>query len=145
FAAPPTEGRTARLWIGLGVAGLAVLLCCGGGLAALVGLVVAGNQAVNEQARAVVGSYYEAVKDRKYAKAYGLLCASARNRETPREFERRVAAEPEISSYRIGEPAVAGQVTVPVDVTYASGRQTRQEVSLDQNTGTGKLEVCGVG
>jgi hypothetical protein len=144
FAAPPTEGRTLRMWIGLGVAGLAVVLFCGGGAAALVGLVVAGGQAANEQARAVVGDYFAAVKDKQYGKAYDLLCDSDQSRESPAQFERRVAAQPEISAYRVGEPSVAGRVTVPVDVTYSGGKQDFQLISLAQDSGTGRLEVCGV-
>lgn len=143
FAAPPTEGRTTRVWIGLGVAGLALVLCCGGGAAALVGLAVAGGQAVNEQARAVVGDYLAALRDKEYGKAYDLLCDTDQSRESPAEFERRVAAGPELAAYQVGEASVSDRVTVPVTLTYSGGDQDSQEVTLDQDTGSGRLEVCG--
>jgi hypothetical protein len=144
FAAPPTEGRTVRMWIGLGVAALAVVLCCGGGVAALIGLAVAGTQAINEQARAVVGDYLDAVSHDKYDKAYSLLCDDAQKRESPREFQQRVTAEPEIASYKVHEATVNTQVTVPVDVTYDGGSRDNLRFFLAQDGRSGALEVCGV-
>lgn len=143
FPAPPTEGRTARVWIGLGVAGLAVALCCGGGATALVGLVVTGSEAVNEQAHVVVGDYLNAVKNHEYDKAYGLLCDAVQGRESPRQFAQRVAAGPQITSYHIGQLGLTGDLTVPVEVTYEGGAQDTRRVALAQDTGTGRLEVCG--
>jgi hypothetical protein len=144
FAAPPTEGRTLRMWLGLGVAGLAVLLCCGGGVAAVVGLTVAGSQAVNEQARAVAGNYFDAITNKEYGQAYGLLCDDAQRRESAREFEQRVSAEPSIDSYRLGEVTLASEVIVPVGVTYSGGGQGDLQVTMAQDSRTGTLEVCGI-
>ncbi|WP_091108061.1 hypothetical protein [Micromonospora citrea] len=143
FAAPPTEGRNTRLWLGLGAGALAVLLCCGGGGAAVVGLVVTGVQAVREQGHTVSTDYYQALVERKYGAAYDQLCDDAQRRESRGEFERRVAAEPQISAFRVGE-VDATTLTVPVDVTYTGGRQDRQEVVLGQDRETGGMEVCGV-
>lgn len=144
FAAPPTEGRTMRMWIGLGVAGLAVLLCCGGGVAAVVGLTVAGTEAINEQARAVAGDYFEAVSNEEYDKAYDFLCDAAQRRESPREFEERVSEEPEIDSFLIGEVTVVSDLIVPVGVTYAGGGRDDLQVRLAQDGRTGALEICGI-
>ena len=143
FAAPPTEGRTMRMWIGLGVAALAVLLCCGGGTAAVIGLAVSGTEAINEQARAVVGDYLDAVIHDDFGKAYDLLCVDAQRRESPPEFERRVSAEPKIAAYQVGNVSVSDLV-VPVDITYAGGNQDNLRASLDQDTQTGGLKVCGI-
>ncbi|MEU4774768.1 hypothetical protein [Micromonospora sp. NPDC023644] len=143
FAAPPTEGRNTRLWLGLGAGALAVLLCCGGGGAAVVGLAVTGVQAVREQGRAVSTDYYQALVERKYGAAYDQLCDDAQRRESRREFERRVAAEPRIATFRVGD-VDAVSLTVPVDVTYTGGQQDRQEVTLGQDQQTGGMEVCGV-
>ncbi|KAB1135129.1 hypothetical protein AB0B83_08235 [Micromonospora sp. NPDC049060] len=143
FAAPPTEGRNTRLWLGLGAGALAVLLCCGGGGAAVVGLAVTGVQAVREQGRTVSTDYYRALVERKYGAAYDQLCDDAQRRESRREFERRVAAEPQIATFRVGD-VDAVSLTVPVDVTYTGGRQDRQEVTLGQDQQTGGMEVCGV-
>jgi hypothetical protein len=126
------------------VAALAVLLCCGGGAAALLGLAVTGTQAVNERARVVVEEYFDAVEHEEYAKAYALLCGDVRRRESPSEFERRVAAEPELSSYTVRDATIANEVIVPVDVTYVGGGGRTLRVVLAQDTGTGEFEVCGV-
>jgi hypothetical protein len=144
FAAPPTEGRTLRLWVGLGVGALAVVLCCGGGAAALVGLGIAGTEAANEQARAVAGDYFAAVRDSDFATAYDLLCDEDQSRESPAEFERRISAEPEIDSYRVREASLGNDVVVPVDVTYEGGGQQTERVTLAPDSKTGALEVCGV-
>lgn len=143
FAAPPTEGRNTRLWLGLGAGALALLLCCGGGGAAVIGLAVTGVQAIDEQGRAVSTDYYQALVERKYGAAYDQLCDAAQRRESRREFERRVAAEPQVAAYRVGE-VDPSNLTVPVDVTFTGGRQERQQVVLGQDRQTGGLEVCGV-
>ncbi|SCL42085.1 hypothetical protein GA0074692_6648 [Micromonospora pallida] len=143
FAAPPTEGRSTRMWLGLGAGGLALLLCCGGGAAAVIGLAVAGTQALDEQGRAVTGDYYGALVDDRYTEAYDLLCRDLRERESRTEFERRVTAEPTIASYRVGDVNL-NDLTVPVDVTLDGGGQEAQLVILAQNSSTGRLEVCGV-
>lgn len=144
FAAPPLEGRTLRVWLGIGVAGLAFLLCCGGGAAALVGLVVAGSQAIDEQSRAVVGDYFGALRDRDYDRAYELLCDPAQGQESPERFRQRVAAEPAISDYRVGKSSTMDEITVPVEVTYTGGARDTLQVILRQDTRSGALEVCGI-
>ncbi|HEX5542083.1 MAG TPA: hypothetical protein VFX60_11070 [Micromonospora sp.] len=144
FAAPPTEGRTTRIWLGIGAAALGVLLCCGGGTAAVIGLGVAATQAVKEQARAVVGDYLDAVTDREYGKAYGLLCDAIQRQETPNEFRQRVSAEPRITDYQVGDVRLTDRVTVPVDVTYVGGTTDLLRFQLEQDNKTGEMEVCGI-
>jgi len=144
FAAPPVEGRTARLWIGFGVAALVVVLCCGGGTAALVGLIVTGTEAINEQAQAVAEDYFDAVSQREYGTAYGLLCERVQGQESSGEFERRLSREPQIVEFQVGDVSVTNRIVVPVDVSYAGGGADNLRVSLAQNTGTGELEVCGI-
>ncbi|MFY1687218.1 hypothetical protein [Plantactinospora sp. WMMB782] len=144
FAAPPSEGRGARLWLGLGVAALAVVLFCGGGGAALTGLLVFGTQALNEQARSVVTDYFDALDDDDLDKAYDLLCESAQQAESPAEFAQRVGAEPEIASFRIGDVSLTSELSVPVDVTYDSGGQESLRALLDQDQSSGGLRVCEI-
>ena len=144
FAAPPVEGRTARVWIGLGVAALALVLCCGGGTVALVGLIVTGTEAINEQARVAVDDYFEAVSKQDFGAAYGMLCAEAQRRESPDEFAERLVEEPEIDTYSMGQVSVTSRIVVPVEVTYSEGGSDTLRVSLNQDTGTGELEVCGI-
>jgi hypothetical protein len=109
----------------------------------VVGLAVAGTQAIDEQAQAVTGDYYQALVDEDYGKAYDLLCDDAQSRESRPEFERRVTAEPEIATYDVGE-VDTNNLTVPVDVTYDGGGQDVQQVTLAQDGNDGSLEVCGV-
>jgi hypothetical protein len=143
FAAPPIEGRGARVWLGLGAGALALLLCCGGGGAALVGLVVSNVQAIEEQGRAVTDDYYRGLVERKYGQSYDALCDDAQRRESRAEFERRVSAEPRIASYRVGEVDPV-TLTVPVAVTLGGGSRVDQQVTLAPDEQTGAMEVCGV-
>jgi hypothetical protein len=143
FAAPPIEGRTARLWLGLGAAALAVVLFCGGGTVTLVGLSVASTQALREQSRTVISEYLDAVKKDDFGKAYDLLCERLRRQESERTFEQRVRAEPEIGTYRVGEPIGPNQDQVPVDVTYVQGGQDRLTFSLVAES-AGGLQICGI-
>ena len=145
FAAPPTEGRTRRLWLGLGAGALALVLCCGGGGAALVGLALTSTEAFKEHARAAAGEYFAAVRDKDYRKAYNLLCDDEQNRESPDEFEERISAEPEIASYKVDKDVGWGDETyVTVDITYTGGGQDTNRVDLVTDTKTGSLEVCGI-
>ncbi|MEE6258697.1 hypothetical protein [Plantactinospora sonchi] len=143
FAAPPTEGRTLRMWLGIGVAALAVLLVCGGGGAALIGLLVSSTEAVNEQAKAVVTDYFDAVDDEQFSQAYNLLCDATKQRESPTEFARRVGAEPDIASFQVGDLVMGNTLSVPVDVTYAQGGQDQLHALLEQDPVNG-LTICEI-
>jgi hypothetical protein len=144
FPAPPVEGRSTRLWLGLGAAGLAVLLCCGGGLAAGIGLVVTGTQAINERARAAVGGYLDDVRAGRYQEAYDALCPELRRLESPRQFAERLRDEPSISGYDLRDVEVGAQVVLPVDVRYTGGAGDTLRFQLEQDSGTGEFEVCGI-
>lgn len=144
FAAAPIEGRSARMWLGLGVAGAALALCCGGGGLAFIGFAITGTQALNEQADRVVGDYLDAVIAEDWERAYERLCDRDRNEESLEAFTRRESAAPEITSYQLGDlDLTEPELRLPVDLTYAEGRTERVEVPLEQNTSTGELEVCG--
>ena len=118
FAAPPVEGRTARVWIGLSVAALALLLCCGGGTVALVGLLVTSSEAINEQAQATVDDYFAAVSQQDFTAAYRMLCTDAQRRETSDEFAERLSEQPEVDSYSVGQASMTTPIVVQVSVTY---------------------------
>jgi hypothetical protein len=147
FAAPPSEGRSSRLWLGLGAAGLALVLCCGGGVAAVAGLLVAGTRAIDEQAKIVVTDYLDAVSAEEYGEAYNLLCPDLRQRESLAAFERRVEAEPEISSFEVGDTDLTSttDIVVPVQVSYAAGGTDSLRFVMEQDSRTGGLLVCGDG
>ena len=145
FAAPPTEGRTKRLWLGLGAAGLFVLLCCGGGAAAIGGLTVVGVRAIDEQARVVVTDYVEALQSAEYGEAYALLCDARQRAQTASDFARTESLAPRIDRFQVHSTETGSRdIIVPVDVTYATGSSSTLSFVMAQDTGTGGLEVCGV-
>ena len=144
FPAPPVEGKGRRIGLGLGVGAAVLLLVCGGGLAAVIGLTTSFSRALNEQAHKVVTSYLAALHDRRYDQAYGMLCQQAKDRESPAMYRSRVTAEPAIASYRVGQLDLT-QLSVPVDLTYTSGSTAQLAAYLDQNKRTGAFEVCELG
>jgi hypothetical protein len=145
FPAPPTEGRSTRVWLGLGAAGLAVALCCGGGIAALVGIVVTTPGAVNEQAHAAVREYLDALKQADYGAAYDALCESERRVESRDSYIRRHRADPRVTGYALGEVDLnRTPVEVPADITYDTGSRTTVTYILSQDPSTATFEVCGI-
>jgi hypothetical protein len=131
--------------LGLGAAGLAVLLCCGGGLAAVVALGVTGARAVSERAQVAVGDYLDDVRAGRYDDAYDSLCPALRRRESAGQFAERVAGEPSISGYDMHDANLnTGRIILPVDVRYTGGRRETLQFELKQDASTGELEVCGI-
>ena len=146
FAAAPVEGRTARLWLGLGLAGAVLALCCGAGVVALGGLIFTGVEAVNEQARAATADYLDAEIAGDWQEAYEQRCARDRRAESLPAFTDRVSSLPRIESYRLDDAAITpeGMIRMPATVRYADGSSERLSVPLVQNSETGRLEVCGL-
>lgn len=146
FAAAPVEGRSARLWLGLGVAGALLVLCCGGGLVSITGLVVTSVQALDEQAQRAVADYLDAEIESAWEDAYQQLCEQDRQAETLAQYRQRVAQLPRIEDYTLGSVAFtpAGEVQLPADVEYVDGGSERLRVPLLQNPQTGAFEVCGL-
>jgi hypothetical protein len=145
FAAPPSEGRTARVWLGLGVAGLAVVLCCGGGIAALVGLIVTGTAAINERAHTAVEEYLQAVGAERYDQAYRMLCDELREQESLSEFRSQVVGAPKVREYVLHETRLRndGDIVVPADVTYTNDVQESVNYRVTQDSGSGEIRFCG--
>jgi hypothetical protein len=143
FPAPPTEGRRLRIGVGLGIGALVMLLVCGGGVAAVVGLVTVMNRALNEQAEVVVGAYLDDIGARRYAEAYASLCAETRATLTEAQFTGQVADDEPIRSYEVGDVNLTDvNLAVPVDVTYESGDTAQLRAYLGQNPETGQFQVC---
>jgi hypothetical protein len=145
FPAPPTEGRRRRIGLGLGLAAGILVLACGGGVAILAGLGVVMNNALNEQAKVVIGDYLDDVKAKRYAEAYDSLCARTRATVTKSEFTSDAQTAQPLQSWRVGDLDLASvDLAVPVEVTYAGGGSGRLEAHLGQNRETGQFEVCSV-
>lgn len=145
FAAAPVEGRTARVWLGLGVAGALLVLCCGVGFASLVGLAVTGVQALNEQSQRAVDDYLSARVEGEWQEAYELRCDQDQQDESLAEYTDRVSGEPRIESYELGEAEITprGDLQLPAVVDYADEGSERLLVPLAQDPDTGQIEVCG--
>ena len=145
FPAPPTEGRGQRVGLGLGIGAGVLLLVCGGGVAAVIGLVSVAGRALNEQVHVVVGEYLDDVRAKRYNEAYDEQCQEAKDAETRVEFAKRVASDRPIASYRVGDMSLATiDFAVPVDVTYDNGDSGQLSVYLGQDPSTRRFQVCGV-
>ena len=145
FPAPPTEGRGRRIGLGLGIGGAVLVLVCGGGVAAAVGLVTVMSSALNEQAHVVVGDFFDAVKAKRYGEAYNAQCQDVKDQETQAEFANRIRSSEPIVSYTVGDVDLASvDLAVPVQVTYSSGTSEQLQVHLGQDRETGAFQVCGI-
>ncbi len=142
FPAPPAEGGGARLGWALAVAGLFLVLCCGGGTAAVVGFVVTQDAAVDEQSRAVVGGYLDALRDGDYDEAYEKLCDKDQARLSKDRFEARERARKPLQSYEIGELNL-NSLAVPVTERYRDGTSANVTYRLQQDPNTAAFEICG--
>jgi hypothetical protein len=144
FAAPPQEGRTTRVWLGLGAAGLAVLLCCGGGLAAIVGLGLTAVDSLNERAHATVGKYLQDLGADRYPDAYKLLCGDIRSQESLSDFTARMSQRPKVTDYVLHRAKILNsEVDVPADLTYTDNTQAQVTYRLVTDQSTGDVQVCG--
>jgi hypothetical protein len=144
FPAPPVEGKGKRVGWALGIAAGVLVLVCGGGLAAVIGLTASMGGALKEQAHVVVADYLDALHDREYDRAYRMLCEQAQDDESAAEFRSRVGETDPIASYRLGDLDLIN-MTVPVDATYAGGETAQLEAYLGQDSDTGAFEVCELG
>lgn len=142
FPAPPAEGGGARLGWALAVAGVFLVLCCGGGTAALIGFFVTQVAATNEQSQAVVGSYLEALREQDYDAAYELLCDDEQAELSKDRFASRERARKRLQSYDIGEFDL-NSGTVPVTERYRDGTTDVVTYVLEPDEKTAQLEICG--
>lgn len=141
FAAPPTERDRKRLWIGLGVGGAALLLCCVGGLVGFGALAVIGQRTLPSQARTVVGDFLDRLSQQEWGEAYDLLCQPRRRSEGLAAFTDRQQQYPQIDSYAVATPA---QKTAPFVVTaQVRDRDGDEEDERYQVVAeSGQLKVC---
>jgi hypothetical protein len=131
-----------RLWWALGTGALAILLCCGGGIAVFVGMIVTGTRAAQEQAEQTVGHYVESLERGKFDEAYNLVCDELQQRYTAddlEDLERRTVTS---TGFTVGNLDLT-TLQIPVQLRYASGEPREVTYQLTQDKSTGKIEVCG--
>lgn len=145
FAAPPSEGRTARVWWGLGLGALAAVLCCGVGLTSIIGLGVTEVAATNERAHATVENYLQAVGAARYSEAYDMLCEELRSRQSRQAFTDRVSGGTKVREYELFQTqAGTSEWTVPANVTYTDGTRTDVTYRVAWDANAGDMRFCGV-
>jgi len=143
FPAPPVEGRGKRIGWSIGIAIGVVVLVCGLGAAALIGVGLANRSSEQEKADVAISSYLGAVRAGKYDQAYNLLCDEAQEDESPAAFRARVSQEPVIESWTIGDLDPFTGV-VPVDATYDDGSSAQLRAYLGVDAGTASFRVCEI-
>jgi hypothetical protein len=144
FPAPPVEGKGKRIGWALGIGAGVMLLICGGGVAAVAGLITSANSALEEQTHKVVTEYLDAVIAERYDKAYSMLCREAKEDESPAEYRVRVSGMEPIVSYTLDKLDLIN-FAVPVHAKYDTGETGELEAYLGQNEDTGAFEVCDLG
>jgi len=142
FPAPPAEGGGARLGWGLGIAGAAVVLCCGGGLVAFLGFGVSQVAALNEQAHVVVSEYLGDLRDEKYDDAYKLLCDREQAALTRDRFEARERAREPLHDFTVGQFDI-NTGKIPVTERYEDGTSGQVIYIFASDPKTAQLEICG--
>lgn len=144
FITPPTDGARQRRFLTGWLTAAAAVVCCGGALFGLGGLVVLGDRMIVESTQVAVRDYLTAVQAKDYSKAYSQLCDSEQQRVDEELYAFNTSREPQISSFVVGEPALAGQdIRVPATLRYVDGRSEAVTYLLDQDEKTGGFEVCG--
>jgi hypothetical protein len=144
FAAPPTERDRKRTWISLGIGGAIVLLCCVGGILGIGGLVVAEQRAIPAEARTVVRTYLDGLRDNDYHKSYNVLCSPLKQRESYTEFANRHRAESQVRTYTISDPQPVGsRVLVPTTIQTVDGTGSSVQFTLISDQRSGALRICG--
>jgi hypothetical protein len=121
------------------------IVCCLGGIAGVVGVVVLGERAVDELARTSVGNFYQGIMDGKYPTAYRHLCDRERGQLSMREFQDKVEDGPKIASYQVGEFQAPDleTLTVSVRLEFQGGDPRQLRLKLAQDANTGAIQICG--
>jgi hypothetical protein len=140
FAAPPTDRNKRGLWIGLIVGGLALVLCCVGGVFGIGVLVVGSTEQAKNQATTSVTNYLNATHDGDWEAARRELCSRLAARYSAAQLEAQ-EAQLRFTSYTLDEPVIADAVEVLAHLNTSSGEV--QRLFLLDTEGT-RLAICGI-
>jgi hypothetical protein len=145
FAAPPGERDRRRLWIGLGVGGALLALCCVGGIFGFGALVVQTSRSLLTEATTVVSDYLDGLHDADYQKSYDQLCSSLQNQVSREQFATTQADQPGLISYTLDTPRAQGtSVYVQAHVVRADGPQEPAFRLVQERRGATALKICAI-
>lgn len=141
FAAPPRDRDLRGLWIGLGVGGLVLALCCVGG-ALGGGFLLAGLEGVaRSQLASVVDDYLTALRAEDYATARAQLCPEQQRTHTLAWYEDEYRGS-EVTAFTVHEDRVdVNLVQVPADVTRRGQGESLMTFTMLQQTT--RWVICG--
>jgi hypothetical protein len=140
FAAPPSDKSRRGLWIGLGVGGLVLVLCCVGGLVGIGVLVVGATDQAKRQATEVVTVYLTALRNGDYRTAHAQYCDRLAGQTTREELAAETRAQP-FTDFRLDEPRLTNAIEVTAHLTTRSGEVDK--IFLLDTAGQ-DLQICGI-
>jgi hypothetical protein len=140
FAVPPRDRDNKRLWIGLGIGGLVLVLCCVGGIAGIGVLAAGGDSIAKSQASSVVRTFLEAIGNEDYPEAYGQICDEITEKVSLDDFERAYRGD-RLDSFTVG--AVNATSTITVDATLDWQDRGTVEARYTLVPATPVLKICG--
>jgi hypothetical protein len=141
FAAPPADRSRRALWIGLGVGGALLLLCCVGGLFGIGVLVVSTTEEAKRQASKVVTVYLDALRAGDYRTAHAQYCDSLADDVSREELAAQARREP-FSDYSLDEPRFIEYIEVTARLLTSGGE--RRRTFLVDTAGGQDLKICGI-
>jgi hypothetical protein len=143
FPAPPRE-RNPRLWVGIAVLATVVVLCCGGGIASVIGLVYYNESQIPK----AVDTFLVAVEKQQYEDAYKMQCSAVRQQQDEQQFADQFQNGRQLRSHRLGtvqsgDTGGGSQAfLVPADLTYSDGSTDQEDFVVISESGA--YTVCGV-
>jgi hypothetical protein len=140
FPAPPTDRDNKTLWIGLGVGGALLLLCCVGGILGFGLLVAGGNRIVESEAKAVVHDYLEAQRQSDFPAAYDQLCRDITDNLSLEQFEQQFG-DSRVVEYTVGSVTITREILVEATVVRADSGSHAEQFPVVQEGGV--FKVCG--
>jgi hypothetical protein len=146
FGAPPGERDRRRLWIGLGVGGGLLGLCCVAGVLGTGAVLVQTGNDMRRQATLVVDRYLLDLRESDYSSAFGRYCSALRAQTSFAEFETAEERRTPVSSYTLGKPRPSGSaIWVRAEVVRKDGQRQTPDFKLVQEGETAtSLKICQI-
>jgi hypothetical protein len=141
FASPPRDRDLRVLWWGLGIGATVLVLCCVGGVVAIVFSIPYLNSIARTQVSAVVEEYLTDLKGERYPDARRLLCVSEQRTHTLGWFEDHYGSSP-VGDFTVNADDVSfgDEIIVPARVSEGGRWLSRQYVMQQDGT---QYVICG--